>query len=92
MFQSDRGSQFTSGGFTGMLRDAGVRMFRSCNQNQPHQAFGGLTPAEMYGLASPSWPIDLTHVKGDAATPAAVASALRNAPLAAQTPEPTHLN
>jgi len=73
--------------------EAGLdRYFRFYNQDRPHQAFGGLTPAEMYGLATPPWPIDLTHVKGDAATPAAVASALLNDPMAAQTMEPIHLN
>ncbi|MBS3822108.1 MAG: IS3 family transposase, partial [Phycisphaerae bacterium] len=35
------------------------RYFAFYNHERPHQAFNGLTPAEMYGLARPPWPIEI---------------------------------
>jgi putative transposase len=40
------------------------RYFAFYNRRRPHQTFGGLTPAEMHGLATPPWPIGKTDQKG----------------------------
>jgi putative transposase len=137
IFNSDQGSQFTSIAFTGVLREAGVRIsmdgrgrvydnifverlwrsvkyeevylhdyqtppeavaglgryFAFYNHARPHQAFGGLTPAEMYGLTTPPWPVG-SNGKGGDATRSAAASAfvLRAHYEAAAEGEPVHLN
>ena len=136
-FNSDQGSQFTRGAFTGVLCEAGVRIsmdgrgrvydnifierlwrsvkyeevylhdyqtvaqavsglnryFAFYNHERPHQAFGGLTPAEMYGLATPPWPVKING-KGDDAQRSAAASAfaLRAHCEAAVKAETLHLN
>lgn len=136
IFNSDQGSQFTSTGFTQVLKDAGVaismdgrgrvydnifverlwrsvkyeevylhdyqtvpegvaglrRYFRFYNHERPHQAFDGLTPAEMYGLATPPWPAP-DDGKGDDADHSAAASAfaLRAHSEAAADQETVHL-
>ena len=137
IFNSDQGSQFTSGAFTGVLCEAGIRIsmdgrgrvydnifierlwrsvkyeevylhdyqtpaeavsgldryFAFYNHERPHQTFGGLTPAEMYGLATPPWPVKING-KGDDAQRSAAASAfaLRAHCEAAVKAETIHLN
>ena len=69
------------------------RYFTFYNHERPHQAFGGLTPAEMYGLATPPWPV-ATNGKGDDAQrlTAASAFALRAHCEAAIKADSIHLN
>jgi putative transposase len=50
------------------------RYFEFYNRQRPHQAFDGLTPAEMYGLARPPWPAADNGKEGDAARSAAASS------------------
>jgi putative transposase len=137
IFNSDRGSQFTSGAFTGVLREAGIRIsmdgrgrvydnifverlwrsvkyeevylhdyqtvaeavaglrryFKFYNNDRPHQALGGLTPAEKYGLAAPPWPAASNGKEGDATRSAAASAfALRAHSEAAAEGESIHLN
>ena len=69
------------------------RYFTFYNHERPHQAFGGLTPAEMYGLATPPWPLDINRKGEDAQRlTAASAFALRAHYEAAAEGEPVHLN
>lgn len=68
------------------------RYFAFYNHERPHQAFGGLTPAEMYGLATPPWPIEPTYVEDDATHCAASSLALRAPSEAADPAERIHLN
>ena len=59
------------------------------NHERPHQALGGWTPAEAYGLATPPWPAGGESVGGDAeATAAASPVALRAPSEAAAATEP----
>ena len=133
IFNSDQGSQFTSGAFTDVLREAGIRismdgrgrvydnifverLWRSVkyeevylheyrtvaeavaglgaylafyNHERPHQALGGWTPAEAYGLATPPWPARGGMEGGDLeATAAASPVALRAPYEAAAATEP----
>lgn len=69
------------------------RYFAFYNHERPHQAFGGLTPAEVYGLAPPPWPVK-RNAKGDDAQrlTAASAFALRAHYEAAVKADPIHLN
>ena len=136
VFNSDQGSQFTSRAFTGVLREAGIRIsmdgrgrvydnifverlwrsvkyeevylhdyqtppeavaglsryFTFYNHERPHQAFGGLTPAEMYGLTPPPWPLQRMDKEGEATRSAASSLALRARSEAAEHPETIHLN
>ena len=62
------------------------------NHDRPHQAFGGLTPAEMYGLATPPWPVPGMNREGEATRSAASSLALRAPSEAAEQPETIHLN
>ena len=62
------------------------------NDQRPHQAFGGLTPAEMYGLATPPWPVQRMEKEGEATRSAASSLALRAPSEAAEQPETIHLN
>lgn len=69
------------------------RYFAFYNYERPHQAFGGLTPAEMYGLATPPWPVKQNGKEDDAQRlPAASAFALRAHSDAAGKADPIHLN
>lgn len=136
IFNSDQGSQFTSQAFTGVLREADIRIsmdgrgrvydnifverlwrsvkyeevylhdyqtvaeavsglgryFAFYNHARPHQAFGGLTPAEMYGLATPPWPVQRMEKEGEAKRSAAASLALRAPSEAAEQAETVHLN
>lgn len=69
------------------------RYFTFYNHDRPHQALGGLTPAEIYGLATPPWPIENNGMEDDrrrwvAASPVA----LRAPSKAATESETIHLN
>lgn len=69
------------------------RYFTFYNHERPHQAFDGLTPAEMYGLAVPPWPAMIHGKEGDAARSAAASAlALRAHCEAAAEGDPNHLN
>jgi len=69
------------------------RYFEFYNHDRPHQAFGGLTPAEMYGLATPPWPMDDDGMEDDAERLAAASAfALRAHSEAAAKAETIHLN
>ena len=68
------------------------RYFAFYNHQRPHQTFDGLTPAEMYGLATPPWPIEINGKEGDAARSAAASAfALRAHSKAAAEGKPIHL-
>jgi len=68
------------------------RYFEFYNRQRPHQAFDGLTPAEMYGLARPPWPAADNGKEGDAARSAAASSlALRAHSEAAAEGDRNHL-
>jgi len=69
------------------------RYFTFYNHERPHQAFDGLTPAEMYGLATPPWPAAINGKEGPAERSAAASAfALRAHCEAAAEGEPIHLN
>jgi len=68
------------------------RSFAFYNRERPHQAFDGLTPAEMYGVATPPWPVAINGKEGHAARSAAASVfALRAHCEAAAEGKPTHL-
>jgi len=77
-----------------LMRRMGLgRYFTFYNRERPHQAFGGLTPAGMYGLATPPWPIALTGKAGGAARSAAPSAfALRAHSEASAEGETNHLH
>ncbi len=68
------------------------RYFGFYNHERPHQAFGGLTPAEMYGLVKPPWPVRGKDREGEAKRSAASSLALRAHSEAADQQETIHLN
>jgi len=68
------------------------RYFAFYNHDRPHQTFGGLTPAEMYGLATPPWPVPSMNREGEAKHSAASSLALRAPDEAADQLETIHLN
>ena len=68
------------------------RYFEFYNRERPHQAFDGLTPAEMYGLARPPWPAADHGKEGNAARSAAASAfALRAHSEAAAEGDRNHL-
>ena len=68
------------------------RCFAFYNHRRPHQAFGGLTPAEMYGLATPPWPVQRMDKEGEAKCSAASSLTFRAHSEAAEQPRTAHLN
>ncbi len=68
------------------------RWFAFYNHQRPHQAFGGLTPAEMYSLTPPPWRSQPMDMEGEAKRSTASSLALRAHAEAAEQPETTHLN
>jgi putative transposase len=69
------------------------RYFGFYNHERPHQAFAGLTPAEVYGSTPPPWPAQTTGMGGNAERLAAASAfALRAHSEAAAKARTVHLN
>ena len=69
------------------------RYFGFYNHERPHQTFAGLTPAEVYGLTPPPWPVQTTGMEGTAERLAAASAfALRAHSEAAANTGTVHLN